>query len=43
MDKGLISGFRDIVGSNYCLYDIHDLYAYSYDSTPLFHAMPDLV
>ena len=43
MDKGLISGFRDIVGSNYCLYDIHDLYAFSYDSTPLFHAMPDLV
>lgn len=43
MDKGLISHFRDIVGSNYCLQDPHDLYAYSYDSTPLFQAMPDLV
>ena len=43
MDKGLIPNFRDIVGANYCLHETHDLYAYSYDATPLFQAMPDLV
>ncbi|MGM9988942.1 MAG: FAD-binding oxidoreductase [Bacillaceae bacterium] len=43
MDKRLIRNFRNIVGEKYCFDGVNDLYAYSYDATPLLQAMPDLV
>ncbi|QSO47632.1 FAD-binding oxidoreductase [Alicyclobacillus mengziensis] len=43
MDQSLIRQFRDTVGNAYVLDSQQERFAYSYDATPLYQAMPDLV
>lgn len=43
MDQSIIRQFRDIVGNAYVLDSQQERFAYSYDATPLYQAMPDLV
>jgi glycolate oxidase len=43
MDQSLIRQFRQIVGSTYVLDSPQERFAYSYDATPLYQAMPDVV
>lgn len=43
MDESVIRELRDIVGSGYVMNSEMERYAYSYDSTPLYRSMPDVV
>ncbi|WP_425388192.1 FAD-binding oxidoreductase [Alicyclobacillus ferrooxydans] len=43
MDESLIRQFREIVGNTYVLDSIQERFSYSYDATPLYQSMPDLV
>ncbi|MED0736588.1 FAD-binding oxidoreductase [Aneurinibacillus thermoaerophilus] len=43
MDQQIKSELRSIVGQNYFLDSPNELYVYSYDATPLYQAMPDVV